>query len=115
MLNEHRRPGDGLERQPMQSDRAAKRDNRGDAANAMKHDPKGLTKRRHPVNCRTPPSRKRIIALPICLERKRRCRRRDKLPVPTAKCEALVATFPMKTFSLPQLFPFAASTVACRF
>jgi hypothetical protein len=24
----------------MQSDRAAKRDNRGDAANAMKHDPK---------------------------------------------------------------------------
>jgi hypothetical protein len=45
----------------MQSDRAAKRDNRGDAANAMKHDPKGLTERRHQVNCRTPPSRKRIL------------------------------------------------------
>jgi hypothetical protein len=30
----------------MQSDRAAKRDNRGDAANAMKHNPKALTERR---------------------------------------------------------------------
>jgi hypothetical protein len=37
----------------MQSDRAAKRDNRGDAANTMKHDAKALIERRHQVNCRT--------------------------------------------------------------
>jgi hypothetical protein len=60
VLNEHRRPRHRLERQPMQSDRAAKRENRGDAANAMKHDLEPLTERRHPVNCLMPPSRKRI-------------------------------------------------------
>ena len=37
IIDDHRRPCDGLERQPMQADCAAKRENRDDAANLVKH------------------------------------------------------------------------------
>ena len=37
VLNHHRRPGDRLERNPVQADRATKRDNRNHATDAVKH------------------------------------------------------------------------------
>ena len=37
IIDDHRRPRDGLERQPMEADCAAKRKNCDDAANAAKH------------------------------------------------------------------------------
>ena len=37
IIDDHRRPRDGLQRQPMQAYRAAKRKNCDDAANAPKH------------------------------------------------------------------------------
>ena len=44
VLNKHRRPGDRLQRDPMQPDRATKRENRNGAANAAKHDSKAIEK-----------------------------------------------------------------------
>ncbi len=38
ILDQHRGPRHGLQGNPMQPDRAAKRDNRGDPAGAAKHD-----------------------------------------------------------------------------
>ena len=38
IINDHRCPGHRLKRDPMQPDRAAKRENRGNAAGAAKHD-----------------------------------------------------------------------------
>ena len=38
IVNDHRRPRQRLESDPMQTNRAAKRENRGDAAGAAKHE-----------------------------------------------------------------------------
>ena len=37
VLNHHRRPGNRLERNPVQADRATKRENHNNAADAVKH------------------------------------------------------------------------------
>lgn len=42
ILKKHRRPGDRLQRDPMQPDHATKCENHDGAANAAKHDPKGI-------------------------------------------------------------------------
>jgi hypothetical protein len=37
IVDDHRRPGDGLERQPLQADCATQRENRNGATNTTKH------------------------------------------------------------------------------
>src|SRR5947208_4820909 len=80
VFNHHRSPCDRLKRDPMQTNRAAERENRHDAADTANH----AHETSEPADqCQS--TRWFVLVFLISLEQKRHCLRRDKLSIQCAR------------------------------